>query len=207
MKPLGKLGLSALLVALATSPAYATTSTATQTFSISANVSTYASLSFAGKTDNSFNYLFQNGTSGVVTDNGMQFLAASNNGSAVINASLRTTATSGVGQIYFTAPANLVGSGGASVPTNGVLSYTCTGSYNEYNPSTGTSSSTNLPTPTGNPTAVGTGNNNCVTLSTGGHSIQNSTINLNLFLDDRTIPADNYTAAGNNGFTITVSAT
>ena len=175
------------LAAASTLPAAAATS---QSFSVNASVSTIASVTFPS----SFTYNFTS------TDNTNAAVASTNNGSGIINANLRSTfGAGGAAAIFFTAPTSVAGSGANSIPI-GAFTYTCTGSYTENTGLNGAQSTVSVSTSSA--AVTGSTNNNCVTF-TGGHSIASSSISLNLFLDDRFIPADSYSSSG---FAVVVSA-
>lgn len=186
-----KLATAVAACALAVLPALPAAASNTQSFSVSATVNTIATVSFPS----AFTYNFTS------SDNTDPALASSDNGSGVIDANLRSTAGSGgAAAIFFTAPANVGGAvAGNSIPI-GAFTYTCTGSYVENTGLSGAQTTTSVNTSSA---AVASGSNNCVTF-TGGHSVASSSISLNLFLDDRFVPADTYSSSG---FAVTVSAT
>lgn len=186
-----RLATFAAVCGLAVLPALPAAASNTQSFSVSATVNTIATLSFPS----SFTYNFTS------SDNTNPALAASNNGGS-INANLRSTAGTGAASIFFTAPATVPGAvAGNSIPIN-AFTYTCVGSYVENTGLNGAQTTTNVNTSSA---VVQNGsNNNCVVFTAGGHSVASSAITLNLFLDDRFIPADSYTSSG---FAVTVSAT
>ena len=189
--------LIAGLVPMLSAPARATGCTTSPcSFSVSATVKTIATISFPS----SFTYTWSNVTDN--TNNALQSDATP--GSATIGGSIRSTSGTGTAQVYFTAPSTVPGSS-ANIPIS-AFSYTCTGSYVENTGAgagggTLTTNTVNLNTTSA---AVVSGSNNyCVNLSSG-HSIGSLAVVLNLFLDDRYIPADTYTSSG---FAATVSAT
>lgn len=184
-----RLGTFAAVCGLMLASALPAVASNTQSFTVSASVSTIASLSFPS----SFTYNFTS------TDNTNPALASTNNGSGVINANLRSTFGGGAAAIFFTAPTSVAGSGANSIPI-GAFTFTCTGSYIE-NTGLGGAQSTNSVN-TSSAAVSGSSNNNCVTFS-GGHSVASSSISLNLFLDDRFIPADSYSSSG---FAVVVTA-
>lgn len=185
-----RFGMFAAVCALAAASTLPAAASNTQSFSVSATVNTIATVSFPS----SFTYNFTS------SDNTEPALASTNNGSGIINANLRSSfGAGGAAAIFFTAPTTVPGSGANSIPI-GAFTYTCTGSYLENTGLNGAQSTTSVGT-SSSPVS-GSTNNNCVTF-TGGHSVASSSISLNLFLDDRFIPADSYSSSG---FAVVVSA-
>jgi hypothetical protein len=182
------------------------TTCATANFSISANVGATATLTF-GSTSTAFTQYTWGSTSAPITDNTTQYLAAGNNSSATINASLRTSASNtGGGSIFFIAPNSTVAgtTSGNSIPLN-TFAYDCSGNYT----AAPTAQSTTNPAPTTITTqpksAIVAGSNTACQLNfAAGASVASSSINLNLYMDDRNVPADTYSLSG---FQVVVSAT
>lgn len=188
------LGTALAALALTMTSLQAASAASTANFSVSATVSTIASLTFGSPT-------FTNYSFGTIPDNTNAAYPATNNGSAVINANMRTTATSGTGSIFFTAPATVAGTGANSIPI-GAFTYTCTGTYTENTGVNG--AQTPVTVNVASTAVVSPAANNCVPALGAGQSVASSAITLSMFLDDRFIAADTYTQSG---FQVVVSAT
>jgi hypothetical protein len=211
-----RLGTLAAAFALAALPAWAVfmpltasaacptgvtaTTCATASFAISATISPTATLTFGS--GGTFTQYTWGGTT-PITDISSQFLPADNdpvNGPSVsptINASLRTSAASGgSGSIFFVTPTTstttVPGSNG-SIPI-GAFSYGCNGSYQPGTPAGGSPpSAVNITNTTTSPVAVVAGSNTgCGITFSSGQSIASTSIQLSMYLDDRSIPADTY---------------
>jgi hypothetical protein len=188
------LGTALAAFALTMTSLQAASAANTANFSVSATVSTIASLTFGSPT-------FTNYSFGTITDNTNPAVPATNNAAAVINANMRTTATSGTGSIFFTAPSTVAGTGANSIPI-GAFTYTCSGNYTE---NTGVGGAQNtVPVSVASTTVVSPAANNCVPALGAGKSVASSAITLAMFLDDRFIAADTYSQSG---FQVVVSAT
>ena len=187
------LGTALAAFALTLTSLQAASAANTAPFSVSATASTIASLTF-GLTGSTYTF-------GTITDNTNPAVAASNNNSAVINANLRTTANSGTGSIFFTAPATVPGTSPNAIPIS-AFTYTCSGSYTTNTGVNG--AQTSNPVSVSSTVVSSSSNNNCVPSLGAGASVASSAITLAMFLDDRFIAADSYSGSG---FTVVVSAT
>lgn len=190
-RTLGTLAAAMVLAATTVHPASAAN---TANFTVSATVSSMASLTFGSPT-------FTNYSFGTITDNTNPSVPATNNANAVINANMRTTAGSGAGSIYFTAPSTVAGTGSNSIPIS-AFTYSCNGSYTTNDDVNGAQSTHPVSVPA---TVVSSSaSNNCVPALGAGKSVASSAITLSMFLDDRFIAADTYSGGG---FQVVVSAT
>jgi hypothetical protein len=187
-------GSAIAALALTTMSFQAASAANTANFTVSATVSTIASLTFGSPA-------FTNYSFGTLTDNTNPAVPATNNSDAVINANMRTTAGTGTGAIFFTAPATVAGTGANSIPI-GAFSYSCSGSYTT-NTGTGGATASN-PVSVASTVVSSSSANNCVPALGAGKSVASSAITLALFLDDRFIAADTYSGGG---FQVVVSAT
>jgi hypothetical protein len=209
-----RLGTLAAALALAALPAFAVLSPvdalaancsggsgscAQANFGLSATVNTIATISFDVTTftwsSTAFNQ-FNNGS-----------VEASNFGT--INASLRTTAGSGTGSIYFTAPSTIPGTAsGNSINVNSLLTFTCNGTY-QPNTTSGPGTATSVSGSTSSATSVSSSSNNACASFTSGASVAATNLALHLFLNGDTLPADTYSTSNTGGtqFTIFVSST
>ncbi len=222
-----RLGMFAAAFAMAALPAFAVftpvaasaacpsgvtaTSCATANFSISATIAPTATLTFGS--GGTFTQYTWGGTT-PITDISTQFLAADNDSvntptiAPTINATLRTSAASGsTGAIFFVTPTTTtttVPGAHGSIPI-GAFSYGCSGTYQPSTPAGGSAPSpVTITNTTASPVAVVGGSNTGCGLSFGaGQSIASSAIQLNMYLDDRSVPADTYTLSG---FEVVVSA-
>jgi hypothetical protein len=175
-------------------------------FDLSATVSTIATVTFSTSGGGS---TFTWGSSDFSQFNGASVHADNNPGT--INATFRESASSGAASIYFTAPSSIPGtqSGNAITLSSGVLTFTCTGTY-QPNTTTGPGTAVTAPGGTTSAGAVsGSGNNACASFTTAGLSVAGTNIGLNLFLNGDTLAADNYSTTNSGGtpFTVYVSAT
>jgi hypothetical protein len=119
-----------------------------------------------------------------VTDFTNQFLPADSNAN-IVSGSIVSTGTSGSGSIAISAPASITGSNVANVIPISALSVTCS-------TSTGTGTAPTFAAP--HTALVASSSTNCATWSSGALATYSFT--MAMFLDDRTFPADTYTAAG-----------
>lgn len=182
----------AALVLTMTSLQAASAATQSAPFTVSASVSTIATVSF-GLTNGTYNF-------GTITDNTNAAVPALNNASAVINADVRTTTGVSTSSIIFTAPTSVTGSASGVIPIN-AFSYNCSGTVSTNSGvNSGFASTPAAITPVSG--VVGT-SNPCASIP-GGTSIGSTAIVLALTLDDRAIPADNY--AGVGSFNVVVTA-
>lgn len=134
-----------------------------------------------------------------INDNTNQHLAAT---PIRITGSVETTASGGA-NIYVLSPGDIIGSGG-DVLKIAYLTYNCTS--NDSSKNQGGSFATGFLALIANTAAA-----NCLTFGNAGGTGQYADIdlNVNLFLDDRTVPADTYTTGSgqNNPFQVVLSAT
>jgi hypothetical protein len=171
---LSALVVSAALTLAATVPAMAVTQSKALTINITRPIAATVNIS-----QNNFTWA-------AVNDSTNQFLGADANAN-IISGSIVSTGTSGAGSIAISAPASILGSNVANIIPISALSVTCS-------TSTGTGTA---PTFAGAHTAlVASSSTNCATWSSGALATYSFT--MAMFLDDRTFPADTYTAAGFN---------
>lgn len=128
-----------------------------------------------------------------ITDSATTSLAADNNpASANITGTLITTYSSGAGQINISAPANIVGTNGGTLPIT-ALQIQCTGTAQ-------TGQTFNASSPTA---LTASGNTLCASYASGYNTPLS--FKLNMFVDDSQFPVDTYTSS--NGFGLVASAT
>lgn len=139
-----------------------------------------ASISISGSSTATFN----------APDNSNAHLPAS---AVRVTGAMETTAT-GNAQIYVSSPSSISGTHGGSIPI-ARLTYNCTGN--------GSGNNQGATFATGFLQLVVGAGPNCMTFPASQFS--NLDFNLNLFLDDRSMPADTYTST--NGFSVVLSAT
>ncbi len=166
------LAACAAMTLAATVPAMAVTQSKALTINITRPIAATVNLS-----QNNFTWAS-------VTDSANQFLPSDAN-TNIISGSIVSTGTSGAGSIAIAAPASILGSNVANIIPISALSVTCS-------TSTGTGTA---PTFAGAHTAlVASSSTNCATWAAGALATYSFT--MGMFLDDRTFPADTYTAAG-----------
>lgn len=128
-----------------------------------------------------------------ITDSASTSLAADNNpASANVTGTILTTFSSGSGQITVTSPANIVGTGGGTLPIN-ALQIQCTGTAQTgqtFNASVATALTASASTA-------------CASYASGYYAP--ISFKLLMFVDDSRFPADTYTSA--SGFALVASAT
>jgi len=128
-----------------------------------------------------------------ITDSSTTSLAADNNSaSANVTGSVLTTYSSGSGQISVTSPANIVGTGGGTLPIN-ALQIQCTGTAQ-------TGQTFNAASATALTASAST---TCASYAAGYYTP--ISFKLLMFVDDSRFPADTYTSA--SGFALVASAT
>lgn len=136
---------------------------------------------------------------GTINDNTNQYLPAS---AIHVTGSVETTANGGA-NVYVLSPGDIIGSSGDVLKIS-YLTYSCTS--NDTSKNQGGTFSTGFLQLIANTAAA-----NCLTFGNAGGTGQYADLdlNVNLFLDDRTLPADTYsTATGrNNPFQVVLSAT
>lgn len=171
------LAFAALSFGLAVAPALAVTQNTTLTVSVTKNAT--ANLSLSGST-----FTWAN-----VQDNTTQFLAA-DGGNITVSGTLITKVGSGSGSIAISSPANITGTGGATLPIS-ALSITCSGT-----------AQTGQAFATAHTALAASSSTNCATYGANYNTALNFT--LGMFLDDRTLSADTYPATS---FTVVATAT
>jgi hypothetical protein len=138
-----------------------------------------------------------------VSDNTSGFLSLPPIG---VTGTLETTA-GGSGHIYVQAPGNITGANGGVLLIS-YLHYDCSGAVDANTNQGGVFNNTAQPYIQLN---AGGNSNDCLTVTdhTGQGQFSNLSFNLNLFLNDYTVPADTYRsgANGNGSFFLTLSAT
>jgi hypothetical protein len=172
--PFGALAGSAILTLAAMAPALAVTQSKALTINITRPLAATVSIS-----QNNFTW-------SSVTDFTNQFLPADSNAN-IVSGTMTTTGTSGSGSIAISAPASITGSNVANVIPVSALSVTCS-------TSTGTGTAPTFAAP--HTALVASSSTNCATWSSG--ALASYSFTMAMFLDDRSFPADTYTAAGFN---------
>ena len=128
-----------------------------------------------------------------ITDSSNTSLAADNNpASANVTGTLITTYSSGSGQLNVSAPANITGTAGGTLPIN-ALQITCSGSAvagQTFNASSATA-------------LTASANTLCASYASGYNTPLS--VKLSMFVDDTRFPVDTYTSAA--GFGLVASAT
>jgi hypothetical protein len=165
---------SAALILAATVPAMAVTQSNALTINITRPISATVNLS-----QNNFTW-------SSVTDNTNQFLGADSNAN-IVSGSIVSTGTSGAGSIAISAPASILGSNVANIIPISALSVTC---------STSTGTGTGEGVFGAHTPPLASSSTSCATWGSG--ALASYSFTMAMFLDDRTFPADTYTAAGFN---------
>lgn len=136
---------------------------------------------------------------GTVNDNTNQFLPAT---PIRVTGSMETTTTGGA-NVYVTSPSDIIGSSGDLLKIS-YLTYNCSTNDGTKNQG-GTFTSGHIQL------IANTAASNCLAFGNAGGTGQYADLdfNVNLFLDDRTVPADTYSTAtgANTQFTVVLSAT